>query len=55
MLTRPEWPSFEVANAAIEERIEASSELQHWLALHVGPSALTAEERFAPKRRSKGT
>lgn len=55
VLTRPEWPSFEVAIAAIEERIEASSELQHWLALHVGPSALTAEERFAPKRRSKGT
>lgn len=48
---RPAWRSVDEAAEAVAEMAVAPAALHDWLGTHVGPSALSAEERFAPKRR----
>jgi uncharacterized protein (DUF2461 family) len=38
--------------AEVDEALARGAAVHRWLADHVGPSALTAEQRFAPRRRS---
>ena len=47
----PPWLDMPSAPAEIEALIERGEPLHRWLATNVGPSSLTAEERFAPKKR----
>lgn len=39
--------------AEVAAALDVGAPIHRWLAEHVGPSALTPEERFAPKRRSR--
>lgn len=53
---RLRWKGIEVnvrpgAAAGVPAALQAGDPVHVWLAQHVGPSSLTAEERFAPKRR----
>lgn len=55
-LGRPAWLDTAEAGNAISARIRLGEHVHDWLATAVGPSELSAEERFAPKRRpSSGT
>jgi uncharacterized protein (DUF2461 family) len=50
------WKGIEVdvrptTAAAVPDALELGDPIHRWLARHVGPSSLTPEERFAPKRR----
>lgn len=45
------WDDPLEAAAGISTLITQAEPLHHWLAACVGPSAMTAEERFAPKRK----
>jgi uncharacterized protein (DUF2461 family) len=47
----PPWRTPEAAASEIDAALGAPHELHRWLTRHVGPSALTPEERFAPRRR----
>ncbi len=51
-IARPAWSSPGEAASAVNALLTAPSELHEWLARHVGPSALSPQERFAPRRRS---
>ncbi|WP_370250545.1 DUF2461 family protein [Nocardioides sp.] len=53
-LARPAWGDVEEAAAAVVALLATPEPLHRWLAAHVGPSAMTPEERFAPRRRSSG-
>lgn len=46
---RPVWLAQRHASNKIDQLIACGDALHVWLAHHVGPSSLTAEERFAPK------
>ena len=46
-----EWSEYAEASAAIATYISQAEPLHAWLATHVGPSSMTAEERFAPKKQ----
>lgn len=45
------WADSAAAAAGITHLIAQAEPLHQWLATYVGPSALTPEERFAPKRK----
>lgn len=47
----PSWPTVDAATAGIDALLRRPAALHDWLGRHVGPSALTAEERYAPRRR----
>jgi uncharacterized protein (TIGR02453 family) len=47
-----EWAEPADAAAAITQLIDQAEPLHRWIARHVGPSSLTLEERFAPKRKA---
>ncbi len=47
----PDWLNSVEAASAIDQLAATGGPLHRWLGRHVGASALTAEERFAPKRR----
>lgn len=47
----PHWRTVAEAAAAVDRHLADGAELEAWLGAHVGPSAMTAEERFAPRRR----
>lgn len=47
----PPWPTPARAAADLRRATAASAEVDDWLGRHVGPSSMTAEERFAPRRR----
>lgn len=49
----PGWQTVPEASAAVTDLLRSAEPLHAWLARHVGPSALTPEERFAPRRRSR--
>lgn len=51
-LAHPEWGDVAEAAAAVSGMLALPEPLHHWLAEHVGPSAMTPEERFAPRRRT---
>jgi uncharacterized protein (TIGR02453 family) len=51
----PAWLSQRHAAGRIDQLIGRGEPLHVWLGRHVGPSALTPEERFAPKSRSRST
>lgn len=51
----PAWLGRPGAADEITRLIATGAPLHGWLARHVGPSSLTPEERFAPKRRSRPT
>jgi hypothetical protein len=53
------WKGIEVnvrprAATEVGAALEVGDPVHRWLADHVGPSWLSAEERFAPKRRRDG-
>jgi uncharacterized protein (TIGR02453 family) len=48
---RPRWTKTDQAVEAVNALMTAPAELHSWLGRSVGPSALTPEERFAPRRR----
>jgi uncharacterized protein (TIGR02453 family) len=48
---RPSWLSSEQTFSRINDVVARGDALHEWLGRHVGPTALTPEERFAPKRR----
>ncbi|MGL5819051.1 MAG: DUF2461 family protein [Phycicoccus sp.] len=48
-LHRPVWTTLEEATHGIADLLDRPRELHDWLGAHVGPSALTPEERFAPR------
>jgi uncharacterized protein (DUF2461 family) len=48
----PAWLDGHAAPERITGLIELGSPLHDWLGRYVGPSALTPEERFAPKKRA---
>lgn len=48
---RPAWTTIEQAADAVAGMLARPADLHAWLGAHVGPSALTPEERFAPRRR----
>lgn len=50
-IARPAWSSSGQAATEVDTLLARPSELHEWLARHVGPSALSPEERFAPRRR----
>ncbi|MHA7284335.1 DUF2461 family protein [Arthrobacter sp. TMS2-4] len=47
---RPAWVDVDSAASAIDELLREPAPLHEWLATYVGPSALTAEQRFGPRR-----
>lgn len=49
-VAQPAWTTVADAASAIDAMLDEPVELHGWLGRHVGASALTAEERFAPKR-----
>ena len=51
----PPWLDSTEAPARIRGLVDRGTPLHRWLATHVGPSALTPEERFAPRRSSAST
>lgn len=48
---RPAWSSVDEAAGTVAGMLTRPALLHAWLAAHVGPSALTPEERFAPRRQ----
>ncbi len=52
-VARPTWRTAAAAAEDIERMLALPEPLHRWLAANVGPSAMTPEERFAPKRRSR--
>lgn len=51
----PAWLAQPIAAQEVCRLIGAGEPLHQWLARHVGPSSLTPEERFAPRRRTHPT
>lgn len=51
---QPSWRTVADAASAIDGMLDDPVELHEWLGRHVGASALTAEERFAPRRGRAG-
>jgi uncharacterized protein (TIGR02453 family) len=49
-IAKPVWVDPVTATAAIKELFTRGDALHRWLGRHVGPSTMTPEERFAPKR-----
>ena len=49
----PAWLDTPSASASITELIALGDPLHHWLGRYVGPTSLTPEERFAPKRTQR--
>ena len=47
----PPWSTPAEASSGIRDRIELASQVDDWLGRFVGPSAMSPEERFAPRRR----
>jgi uncharacterized protein (DUF2461 family) len=47
----PTWSTIGQAARSVTDLLLAPTELHTWLGRHVGPSSMTAEERFAPRRR----
>ncbi len=45
----PDWLDQQQASEKIDSLIGLGTPVHDWLSRHVGPSALTAEERYAPK------
>jgi uncharacterized protein (DUF2461 family) len=52
-LARVEWGDAAEAARGVQALIARGEPLHVWLGTHVGPSALTAEERFAPKKKAQ--
>lgn len=50
---RPRWRSIEDASDGIDRLLDVPGSLHVWIGVHVGPSSMTAEERFAPKKRTR--
>jgi uncharacterized protein (DUF2461 family) len=48
--TNVDWPSLDAAAAAVRSALDRTEPLAAWIAEYVGPSALSPEERFAPRR-----
>jgi uncharacterized protein (DUF2461 family) len=51
-LVRVDWNTSRDAAHELNALIMRGAPLHNWLATHVGPSALSAEQRFAPKKRA---
>lgn len=51
---RPAWRTVDEAATALRELVGRPIELNEWLGRCVGPSEMTPEERFAPRRRAAG-
>jgi uncharacterized protein (TIGR02453 family) len=49
-VTKPVWVNPAAAAAAIDELAARGDAVHHWIGRYVGPSKMTAEERFAPRR-----
>ncbi|WP_181033727.1 DUF2461 family protein [Arthrobacter sp. SX1312] len=47
---RPVWTDVASASSGIDELLREPAALHEWLARYVGASALTAEQRFGPRR-----
>jgi hypothetical protein len=50
----PCWRAVTDAVHEVRRWLSGPDELHVWLGRHVGPSAMSAEERFAPRRRRSG-
>lgn len=50
-VTTPPWPTPAAAAVDLRLAIDRAADVDDWLGRRVGPSTLTPEERFAPRRR----
>jgi uncharacterized protein (DUF2461 family) len=50
----PPWLGTPAAPARITELIDAGAPLHDWLAVHVGPSSVPPEQRYARRRQARG-
>lgn len=49
----PRWATVAEAVTELQRHLDAPVELHAWLGQYVGPSAMSAEERFAPRSRRR--